>query len=236
MADYTGVFERVEQKYLLDSLQFAALWTVLEPYMRPDEYGRSTICNIYFDTPNHLLARLSGEKPVYKEKLRLRTYGVPKAESSSFVELKKKYQGIVYKRRIVMPYGEAYDWLVNGKAPKENSQIAKEIAWSLHYYGDLKPAMALCYDRVALYSREDSGLRITFDTNIRFREENTDLRQGDDGQLLLEPGETLMEIKAGGGLPTWLTDMLSRFRIYPASFSKYVSAYNTHGTHIVHAS
>lgn len=135
-----------------------------------------------------------------------------------------------------MPYGEAYDWLVNGKAPKENSQIAKEIAWSLHYYGDLKPAMALCYDRVALYSREDSGLRITFDTNIRFREENTDLRQGDDGQLLLEPGETLMEIKAGGGLPTWLTDMLSRFRIYPASFSKYASAYNTHGTHIVHAS
>lgn len=236
MADYTGIFERVEQKYLLDSLQFEALWTVLEPYMRPDEYGRSTICNIYFDTPNHLLARLSGEKPVYKEKLRLRTYGVPKAESPSFVELKKKYQGIVYKRRIVMPYGEAYDWLVNGKAPKENSQIAKEIAWSLHYYGDLKSAMALCYDRVALYNREDSGLRITFDTNIRFREENTDLRQGDDGQLLLEPGETLMEIKAGGGLPTWLTDMLSRFRIYPASFSKYASAYNTHGTHIVHAS
>ena len=123
-----------------------------------------------------------------------------------------------------------------GKAPKENSQIAKEIAWSLHYYGDLKSAMALCYDRVALYSREDSGLRITFDTNIRFREEITDLRQGDDGRLLLEPGETLMEIKAGGGLPTWLTDMLSRFRIYPTSFSKYASAYNTHGTHIVHAS
>ena len=116
MADYTGTFERVEQKYLLDSLQFEALWAVLEPYMRPDEYGRSTICNIYFDTPHYLLARLSGEKPVYKEKLRLRTYGVPKAESPSFVELKKKYQGIVYKRRIVMPYGEAYDWLVNGKA------------------------------------------------------------------------------------------------------------------------
>ena len=91
MADYTGIFERVEQKYLLDSLQFEALWAVLEPYMRPDEYGRSTICNIYFDTPNYLLARLSGEKPVYKEKLRLRTYGVPKAESPSFVELKKKY-------------------------------------------------------------------------------------------------------------------------------------------------
>ena len=100
MADYTGIFERVEQKYLLDSLQFEALWTVLEPYMRPDEYGRSTICNIYFDTPNYLLARLSGEKPVYKEKLRLRTYGVPKAESPSFVELKKKYQGVVYKRRL----------------------------------------------------------------------------------------------------------------------------------------
>ncbi|WP_418554943.1 VTC domain-containing protein [Hominenteromicrobium sp.] len=116
------------------------------------------------------------------------------------------------------------------------STIILSLQWSLHYYGDLKSAMALCYDRVALYSREDSGLRITFDTNIRFREENTDLRRGDDGRLLLEPGETLMEIKAGGGLPTWLTDMLSRFRIYPASFSKYASACNTHGTHIVHAS
>ena len=201
MADYTGIFERVEQKYLLDSLQFEALWAVLEPYMRPDEYGRSTICNIYFDTPNYLLARLSGEKPVYKEKAAF-AY-LRRAESGKPVVCgaEEKYQGIVYKRRIVMPYGEAYDWLVNGKAPKENSQIAKEIAWSLHYYGDLKSAMALCYDRVALYSREDSGLRITFDTNIRFREGNTDLRQGDDGRLLLEPGETLMEIKAGGGLP-----------------------------------
>lgn len=125
MADYTGIFERVEQKYLLDSLQFEALWAVLEPYMRPDEYGRSTICNIYFDTPNHLLARLSGEKPVYKEKLRLRTYGVPKAESPSFVELKKKYQGIVYKRRIVMPYGEAYDWLVKRQSAEREQPDCK---------------------------------------------------------------------------------------------------------------
>lgn len=125
MADYTDVFERVEQKYLLDSLQFEALWAVLEPYMRPDEYGRSTICNIYFDTPNYLLARLSGEKPVYKEKLRLRTYGVPKAESPSFVELKKKYQGIVYKRRIVIPYGEAYDWLVNGQSAEREQPDCK---------------------------------------------------------------------------------------------------------------
>ena len=229
-------FQRYEKKYLLNPEQYQKIRAGLAPYMEADEHGRYTICNLYYDTPDFQLIRASLDKPVYKEKLRMRSYGVPADGDSVFVELKKKYQGIVYKRRIVMPYGEAYDWLVNGKAPKENSQIAKEIAWSLHYYGDLKSAMALCYDRVALYSREDSGLRITFDTNIRFREENTDLRQGDDGRLLLEPGETLMEIKAGGSLPTWLTDMLSRFRIYPASFSKYASAYNTHGTHIVHAS
>ena len=95
--------------------------------MRPDEYGHSTICNIYFDTPNYLLARLSGEKPVYKEKLRLRTYGVPKAESPSFVELKKKYQGIVYKRRIVMPYGEAYDWLYTAKRRKRTARLQKRL-------------------------------------------------------------------------------------------------------------
>lgn len=235
MADYIGVFERAEQKYLLEPAQFNALWAAFKPYVRPDAYGQSTICNIYFDTPNHLLARLSGEKPVYKEKLRLRTYGVPTDDSTAFVELKKKYKGIVYKRRITMPYQNAYDWLVNGEIPKEDGQILREIAWALQYYGDLKPAMTLCYDRTAVYSREDSSLRITFDTNIRFREENTDLRAGDDGALLLTPGQTLMEIKAGGGLPTWLVCMLSRFKIYPASFSKYGAAYNTHGVHTAHS-
>lgn len=225
MGQITGVFQRVELKYLLDRAQFEALWEILQPYMRPDEYGRSTICNIYFDTPDRRLVRTSLEKPVYKEKLRLRTYGVPKPDSTAFVELKKKYKGVVYKRRITLPYAEAFEWLCCGWTPKNDSQIQREITWFLQFYGSLEPAAALCYDRVALYSREDSGLRITFDEAIRWREYDMDLQLGDGGERLLGADQCLMEIKTAGGMPTWLTDALCDLQIYPTSYSKYGSAY-----------
>lgn len=86
MSRITGVFQRVEQKYLLTDAQYTTLWDVLQPYMKPDAYGRSTVCSIYFDTPDRRLVRTSLEKPVYKEKLRLRTYGVPKPDSPAFDE------------------------------------------------------------------------------------------------------------------------------------------------------
>ena len=227
MGQITGVFQRVEQKYLMNRAQYTALREVLEPYMEPDEYGRSTICNIYFDTPDRRLVRTSIEKPVYKEKLRLRTYGVPKPESLAFVELKKKYKGVVYKRRITLPYTKAFGWLCRGEAPEENSQIQREIAWFLEFYGDLEPAAALCYDRTALYGRESGSLRITFDEAIRWRGENTDLLCGDDGDLLLPEGVCLMEIKAIGGMPIWLADALGDLCVYPTSYSKYGSAYSS---------
>ncbi|MGN0478934.1 MAG: polyphosphate polymerase domain-containing protein, partial [Hominenteromicrobium sp.] len=202
-------------------------WDALQPYVKPDTYGRSTICNIYFDTPDRVLVRTSLEKPVYKEKLRLRTYGVPGPDSPAFVELKKKYKGIVYKRRITLPYGEAYRWLCGGEAPKKDSQIQREIQWFLQFYGGLEPAAALCYDREALYGRADETLRITFDEAIRWRGENTDLLYGDAGTLLLPDGISLMEIKAAGAMPAWLADMLGSLHVYPTSYSKYGSAYSS---------
>lgn len=225
MAAYTGVFKRVEKKYLLDDAQYAALRARLSGRMRVDRYGRTTICNIYFDTPTRLLVRNSIERPVYKEKLRLRTYGVPDADSPAFVELKKKFQGTVYKRRVTMPYAEAMDWLCRGAPPRGDSQITREIEWFLQFYGNLEPAAALFYDRVALYGVEDSALRITFDEAIRWRGYDMALTGGDGGDRLLEDGAHLMEIKIAGGMPLWLSEALSALEIYPTSYSKYGTAY-----------
>ena len=126
MSQYQEIFQRYEKKYLLSRTQYQNLRRKLESHMREDQYGKSTICNIYYDTPDHRLIRESMEKPIYKEKLRLRSYGVPKKEDIVFVELKKKYKGVVYKRRVNMPLAEAEKWLERREC-RQASQIGKEI-------------------------------------------------------------------------------------------------------------
>ncbi len=223
MPKFTGVFRRVEIKYRLSPEKREALRAAVLPRVRPDEYGRTTVCSLYFDTPDRRLIRTSLEGPVYKEKLRLRTYGVPEEESHAFVELKKKFQGVVYKRRVVLPYRAAWAWLCEGSAPPEETQITREIEWFLDFYGGLEPADVLCADRLAYDGEGD--LRITLDENIRWRGADLDLLYGDGGEPLLAPGETLMEIKASGGMPLWLSDALNRLEIWPTAFSKYGRAY-----------
>ena len=107
---YQTVFKRYELKYLLTERQKKCVMEAMEPCMTPDAYGRTTIRNIYFDTADYRLARRSIEKPVYKEKLRIRSYEKASGASPVFVELKKKYKGVVYKRRISMPEREAMEW------------------------------------------------------------------------------------------------------------------------------
>lgn len=225
MADFQGVFKRSEIKYLVEEERFGTFMEEVLRHMKPDNYGKTTICSIYFDTPQWLLVRRSIEKPVYKEKLRLRTYGIPNEESSAFVELKKKYKGIVYKRRIKLPYREAFNWLCGGETPQNTGQIGEEISWFLSSYEDLRPAAALFYDRIALYGTDDPLLRLTADENIRFRCSDPDLTEGDSGFLLTRPGERLVEIKIAGAMPLWLADLLSRLEIFPKSYSKYGNAF-----------
>ena len=172
----TNVFARTELKYRLTAAQDRFLRETLAPYVEPDQYGESTICNIYYDTPDFRLIRKSIEKPVYKEKLRLRSYGPAGPDDNTFLELKKKYKGIVYKRRICLPEQDAMNYL-SGKSPLlEENQISKELDWFLDFYGNLQPAVYLNYDRTAFYSKEDPDLRITFDRNIHFRTD--DLQSG----------------------------------------------------------
>ena len=165
------------------------------------------------------------EKPLYKEKFRVRSYGVPAKTGSVFMEIKKKFDGIVYKRRVMSGVGETMEYLRGGEEPEvTDPQILQEIQWFRHNY-DLVPKLFLAYDRLAFRDTEDPELRLTFDRNIRFRTENLDLTCGDYGVKLLPENQILMEVKIPGAAPVWLSHILSELNIFPISFSKYGKCY-----------
>lgn len=217
-------FQRYEKKYMLTPDQLTEIQEGLEPHMRPDKFSDYTICNVYYDTDDFRLVRASLEKPVYKEKLRVRSYGVPGDHDKVFVELKKKYDGVVYKRRVVMEAAGASAYINAGVIPDGENQICHEIDWFMHSY---RPSakVFIAYDRTALVGMEDPELRITFDTGLRWRDTRLDLREGDAGAPLLSDGQTLMEIKIPGTAPLWLAHLLSEARVFPSSFSKYGTCY-----------
>lgn len=222
---YRAVFERVEIKYLLTAKERQAVLEAMEGHMLLDRYGRTEIRNIYFDSPVFLLARRSNDKPFYKEKLRVRSYGPASLESDVFVELKKKYDGIVYKRRMTLPYDRAMGWLCDGEDPGKRSQIRNEIDYMLTHYGDLAPAMFLRYERMAYLSLDGSDFRLTMDDGVRARFDDFDLCGPSHGGDVLPEGRTLMELKIPRAIPKWLVDTMTEYGIYKESFSKYGSAY-----------
>lgn len=219
MEPYQSVFKRKEVKYLLTEAQLASLRPALEAHMEPDAFSHSSISNLYYDTPDYRMIRRSLEKPSYKEKLRLRSYGVPNDQTPVFPEIKKKAQGIVYKRRVSMPYGDALRYL-SRRQPGGDGQIFQELNWMLTSYGSLAPRIFLSYERDSWKGQEDSSLRLTLDREILWRTEALDLRRGAWGTPLLEPGQVLMEIKISNAAPLWLAEALSENGIFPVSFSK----------------
>ena len=193
--------------------------------MALDSYGRTTIRNVYYDTENYRLIRHSVEKPEYKEKLRVRSYKRVDSTGEVFVEIKKKYDGVVYKRRVALPEAVATDWLC-GNTPKPiDTQISREIDYFLSYYGGLRPSMFLTYEREAFYERDGGDLRITFDENILCRRSDMSLLCDPYGRAILPEGMVLMEIKCPGAIPLWMVKILSDMKIYKTSFSKYGTAY-----------
>lgn len=222
---YQTVFKRYELKYMITKEQKEYLLSIMEPYMAIDKYGRSTIRNIYFDTDSYRLIRRSIEKPSYKEKLRIRSYKRADADSTVFVELKKKYDSVVYKRRESMSEAQAVGWLGRRKHCEKDNQITKEIDYFLDYYGDLHPTVFLSYEREAYYSKDFSDFRVTFDENILCRRDDLSLESDIGGEELLKEGYVLMELKTSGGIPLWMAHALSEQKIYKTSFSKYGTAY-----------
>lgn len=224
---FQTVFKRYELKYMITLEQKKKLLQAMKPYMTLDKYGRTTIRNIYFDTDNYLLIRRSIEKPTYKEKLRIRSYSQADSDSTVFVELKKKYKHVVYKRRISLPEKEAMEW-VNGEHPcHKHTQISKEVDYFLDYYKTLHPSVFLSYEREAFYSNDKSDFRVTFDDTILCRQEDLSLQSEVYGTPLIPEGMVLMELKCSGGIPLWMTHALSEEHIYKTSFSKYGTAYRT---------
>ncbi|MBQ9765784.1 MAG: polyphosphate polymerase domain-containing protein [Lachnospiraceae bacterium] len=219
------VFKRYEKKYMLTEVQYKQLLDVIDEHMKVDEYGKHTICNIYFDTDDYRLIRTSIEKPLYKEKLRLRSYGIPGLDSKVFLEIKKKFDGVVYKRRITFPLSTAYSYIDgNTDISVKNEQIRREIDYFMDYYHPT-PKMYIAYDRIAYFCEDDKDFRITFDSNIRFRKDELLLERGDHGEKLLADDMHLMELKIAGAIPLWLVSALSEYKIYPTSFSKYGTIY-----------
>lgn len=224
---FQTVFKRSELKYMLTCEQKKKVLAAMEPYMKLDKYGRTTIRNLYYDTDTYLLIRRSIEKPTYKEKLRIRSYSKAESDSTVFVELKKKYKHVVYKRRISLSEVEALKWLSGKKHTDSHSQIADEIDYFLDYYGTLHPTVFLSYEREAYYSKDGTDFRVTFDDTILCRRENLSLEAEAYGTQILPEGKILMEIKCSGGIPLWMTEVLSKEKIYKTSFSKYGTAYKT---------
>ena len=204
-----AVFNRYEKKFIISNSIYEQLVNRILAYMVPDRNNKNggiyTICNIYYDTDNDYLIRKSIDKPVYK----------------------KKFKGIVNKRRITLPLSEAEDYLNNNIMPSSevmNSQIFKEIEYMRSRY-TLVPKLYMSYDRRAYYCKDNDDLRITFDNNILARREDLRLEYGAYGKNILQEGYYIMEIKLSEAFPMWLTDILSELKVYKTSFSKYGTEY-----------
>ena len=221
---FDTVFKRYEIKYLITKEQKEKLLEAMADHVTLDKYGKTTIRNVYLDTNNYRLIRRSIERPDYKEKIRIRSYSQAANDSTVFVELKKKYDKVVYKRRISLTHADAMEYILGGAKPPD-SQIMREIDYAVNFYQGIRPAAVVSYERDAFFVRDLPALRITFDSGVRYRADDLDLRHGNGGKILLPEGYSLMEVKTDGAMPLWLSYTLDEYDIFPMSFSKYGKAY-----------
>lgn len=228
------VFNRKEIKYLITDEDKAALFSIIEKYMNSDAYNKDgktySICNLYLDTESDELIRKSLEKPFFKEKIRLRSYGKVSLTDNVFLESKKKFDGVVNKRRTTFVLQDAYEYFENGNIienPQMNKQVMKEINYIMNMY-NLKPRVFISYDRLAFFEKNNSDFRLTLDTNIQTRRDNLRLDYDIYGNQLLQPGQWIMEAKAFKAFPLWFVHFLSERKIFQTSFSKYGTEYRNY--------
>lgn len=226
------IFNRHEIKYLMHESKLEGFQSRLGEYMTLDAYNQDhetySITNLYYDTQDSALIRESINKPAYKEKLRLRSYGVPSTDDRVYVEIKKKVAGLVNKRRTAMTLGQAYAFMQTGYPPQERAGVNLQVLAELSYMTSrlsLSPMLYLAYDRRAYFGIGQEDVRISFDTRVRSRRSDLRLEYGSYGEPLLAPDTWLMEIKVAQAMPLWLTRLLSEYALYPTSFSKYGMEY-----------
>jgi hypothetical protein len=224
-----NIFRRVEQKYLISAEQHDALLKALGNKLVKDEYYYNDIYNLYLDTPNYDLIIQSMEKPLYKEKFRVRSYGLAENEDSKvYLEIKKKFDGTSHKRRISMTLGEFYKYMEKGNRPKNANPITlAELDYDFQKY-HLQPSILINYERYSYYIKGNKDLRITFDHNLKYRTTKPDLTNGDDMHHIIDKNMCIMEIKSLDSLPLDLSRLLAKLKIYPRKFSKPKQAYLKH--------
>lgn len=222
------VFNRYEHKYLIDKETFLKMLKQIEKYMEVDEYNRTgkpyPIHNIYFDTRDYDLIRTSLSKPIYKEKVRIRSYIPFERNEIVFLEIKKKYKGLVNKRRTRIVLKDALDFIENKKNPNlelyMNEQVVKELDY-IFQTKTLYPKAKISYDRIAFYNKDVHDLRITFDFNICSKKLYDNIYEESETKYLLGKQKILMEVKAEQSIPIWLSNILAQNKIYSISCSKY---------------
>ncbi len=224
MGEAIVVMKRYELKYLLSSEQTEYLRERLKGHMEVDSFGLTSIASLYYDTPDYRLIRVSVEKPPFKEKIRLRSYGLATDTSPVFLELKRKTEGIVYKRRVQSTIPQVHRFFAGESDVFAGGQINREITYFRDYYKTLVPSCLIIYDRTA-YFEPGGDLRLTIDNNPRYRTKDLSLKKSMDGISLLPEGYTVLEVKVQQAMPLWLTEILSTGKIYKGSFSKYGTAY-----------
>lgn len=218
------IFKRYEKKYRLTKEEKDAFLSRISNKLVPDKHGVNTVCSLYLDTPDYLLIRNSIDAISYKEKLRIRSYGVPNDEKKLFFEIKKKFKGVVYKRRVSMSLDEVFEYLDSGVPPMD-TQIMREIDYLMRFYRQPKPDVCILCEREAYFLSENENVRLTFDNNLRYRHGFPDTENAKEGTPIVEKDECILEIKTPGAMPIWLANVLSECKIYPRSFSKYAHAY-----------
>ena len=219
-----AVMKRCEMKYILSKDQLAFLKSGLNGHMKVDEFGKTSIASLYYDTPEKLLISRSVETPDFKEKIRLRSYGLACGDSPVFLELKRKAYSTVYKRRVKTTMSDVKEFFAGNDSILGDGQINREITYFRDNYNTLEPSCLIIYDRTA-YFEPESNLRLTIDENPRYRTDNLRLDYSMQGMPLLENGESILEIKVQDAIPLWLAKILSDGKIYKTSFSKYGEAY-----------
>lgn len=237
---FINTFERKEKKYVLDAVQLEKLMSLVGDKLGDDQYAHSTISSLYYDTPQFTMINRSLEKPLYKEKLRVRAYGDIAKNDAVFVELKKKFKGIVYKRRIQMsdegarayltgtPYSEAALLGNSGGHKEQNAKLiqnVREIDACIARYDQLLPGIMIVVERHSMRTQDGSNVRITFDMNARWRADDLSFAAGFIGTPILPEGHVIMEVKALGTYPFWLVHALNELGTYPVSCSKVGRAY-----------
>ncbi|WP_096190312.1 polyphosphate polymerase domain-containing protein [Evansella halocellulosilytica] len=225
-------FSRYEIKYLIPFDTYEKLAELLEKRMVFDKYGNSegkyNIISLYFDSPDKKIYYETRNKNRFRQKLRLRIYNSATVHDQAFFEIKKKYKKRVNKRRTSIKLRDAYAYIydqvkTDQKIDVSNEQIFHEIDSFRSLY-NLKPENIVSYDRQAFVGVADADLRITFDYNLKCRNEDLRIENGPEGTHFVDPNLVVLEVKVNHSVPLWLSKLLSELNCPKKSVSKFCTS------------